>query len=103
MRSFNYVANLIRRKTLLYVMNPVKFRYCQFLINYHESRGDKIIVFSDNIYALQTYAVALKKPYMYGPTSGKERENILKNFQFNPKVNTIFISKVGGMSVANRF
>lgn len=38
---------------LLYIMNPVKFRNCQFLIRFHEQRGDKIIVFSDNIFALQ--------------------------------------------------
>lgn len=42
------------RKQALYVMNPAKFRACQFLINYHEQqRGDKILVFSDNIFALR--------------------------------------------------
>jgi hypothetical protein len=34
-------------------MNPKKFQACQFLIKYHEERGDKIIVFSDNVYALE--------------------------------------------------
>jgi hypothetical protein len=44
------------RKQALYVMNPAKFRACQFLINYHEQqRGDKILVFSDNIFALREY------------------------------------------------
>ena len=38
---------------LLYCMNPRKFQACQFLINYHEARGDKIIVFSDNVFALE--------------------------------------------------
>ena len=42
-----------RRKALLYVMNPIKIQSCQFLIQYHENRGDKIIVFSDNVYALE--------------------------------------------------
>lgn len=42
------------RRQLLYVTNPNKFRACQFLINYHEQqRGDKVIVFSDNIWALK--------------------------------------------------
>jgi superfamily II DNA or RNA helicase len=42
------------RNQALYVMNPAKFRACQFLINYHEQqRGDKILVFSDNIFALR--------------------------------------------------
>lgn len=38
---------------LLYCMNPKKFQACQFLIRYHEDRGDKIIVFSDNVFALE--------------------------------------------------
>lgn len=38
---------------LLYCMNPKKFQACQFLIKYHEDRGDKIIVFSDNVFALE--------------------------------------------------
>jgi len=40
-------------RRLLYAMNPIKFQVCQYLINYHESRGDKIIVFSDNVFALR--------------------------------------------------
>lgn len=50
-------------------MNPNKFRACQFLIRYHEQRGDKTIVFSDNVFALKEYALKLSKPYIYGPTS----------------------------------
>ncbi len=87
------------RKALLFAMNPNKFRNCQFLINYHEQRGDKIIVFSDNIFALKQYAIKLKKPFIYGPTSGTERLRILSQFQRNPTVNTIFISKVGDNSI----
>ena len=34
-------------------MNPRKFQACQFLIKYHEDRGDKVIVFSDNVFALE--------------------------------------------------
>lgn len=41
-----------RKRMLLYSMNPNKFQACQFLIKYHEDRGDKVIVFSDNVYAL---------------------------------------------------
>jgi superfamily II DNA or RNA helicase len=36
----------------------------------------------------------LHRPYIYGPTSQGERMQILQNFQHNPLVNTIFISKV---------
>ena len=53
----------------LYVMNPNKFRACEFLIRFHEQqRGDKIIVFSDNLFALTAYAMKLRKPMIYGAT-----------------------------------
>jgi DNA repair helicase Rad25 len=48
-----YLRESSRKKMLLYCMNPRKFQACQFLIQYHENRGDKIIVFSDNVYALE--------------------------------------------------
>lgn len=38
---------------LLYAMNPNKFRSCEYLIRFHEARGDKVIVFSDNVFALK--------------------------------------------------
>lgn len=88
-----------RKRMLLYIMNPSKFQAAQFLIEYHEKRGDKIIVFSDNVYALKAYALKLKKPYIYGSTPQAERMMILKNFQHNDEVNTIFLSKVGDTSI----
>ncbi|RVE74364.1 hypothetical protein OJAV_G00021390 [Oryzias javanicus] len=54
--------------------------------------------FADNVFALKEYAVRLNKPYIYGPTSQGERMQILQNFKHNPKINTIFISKVGDTS-----
>jgi DNA excision repair protein ERCC-3 len=48
-----YLTEQSRKRMLLYCMNPKKFQACQFLIKYHEDRGDKIIVFSDNVYALR--------------------------------------------------
>ncbi|XP_038646115.1 general transcription and DNA repair factor IIH helicase subunit XPB [Scyliorhinus canicula] len=93
-----YVAIKTRKRMLFYVMNPNKFRACQFLIRFHERRNDKIIVFADNVFALKEYAIKLNKPYIYGPTSQGERMQILQNFTHNPKINTIFISKVGDTS-----
>ena len=69
------------------------------LIHYHEKRGDKIIVFSDNVYALQEYALKLGKPFIYGSTPQQERMKILQNFQHNDQINTIFLSKVGDTSI----
>jgi hypothetical protein len=71
-----YLRETSRKRMLLYIMNPRKsfpskcfvnnrFQACQFLIDYHEKRGDKIIVFSDNVYALQMYAKYLKRAFIY--------------------------------------
>ncbi|KAI0145710.1 DNA repair helicase RAD25 [Hypoxylon sp. NC0597] len=83
----------------LYVMNPRKIQACQFLIDYHEKRGDKIIVFSDNVYALKKIATALGKAYICGSTSNAERMIVLDNFMHNPQIKTIFLSKIGDTSL----
>lgn len=94
-----YLRETSRKQMLLYIMNPAKFQACQFLIHYHELRGDKIIVFSDNVYALQEYALKLGKPFIFGATPQQERMTILQNFQHNDEINTIFLSKVGDTSI----
>ncbi|ODQ62131.1 hypothetical protein WICANDRAFT_26389 [Wickerhamomyces anomalus NRRL Y-366-8] len=94
-----YLRESARKRMLLYIMNPTKFQACQFLIEYHEKRGDKIIVFADNVYALQQYALKLGKPFIFGSTPQQERMHILQNFQHNDQVNTIFLSKVGDTSI----
>jgi DNA excision repair protein ERCC-3 len=86
-------------KRTLSAMNPRKFQACQYLINYHESRGDKIIVFSDELFPLMMYAERLGKPYIYGGTNNNEREHVLANFQHNPDINTLFLSKIGDTSL----
>ncbi|CDW61177.1 Helicase C domain containing protein [Trichuris trichiura] len=40
----------------------------------------------------------MEKPFLYGETSQNERMQILQNFQYNPKVNAIFVSKVADTS-----
>jgi DNA excision repair protein ERCC-3 len=49
-------------------------------------RGDKVIVFSDNIFALREYATRLRKPFIYGGTSHQERTRVLAAFKRNPEV-----------------
>ncbi|KAE8055361.1 hypothetical protein FH972_012202 [Carpinus fangiana] len=89
-----------KKKQALYVMNPNKFRACEFLIRFHEQqRGDKIIVFADNLFALTEYAMKLRKPMIYGATSHVERTKILQAFKTSKEVNTIFLSKVGDNSI----
>lgn len=94
-----YLRTTSRKRILLHAMNPFKIQACQFLINYHENRGDKIIVFSDNVYALEAYAIKLGKPFIHGGTAEGERLQILGRFQHDPKINTIFLSKVGDTSI----
>lgn len=94
-----YQKETTRKQGLYYIMNPTKFQVCQFLIDYHEKRGDKIIVFSDNLFALKHYATKMKKAFIYGDTSNAERINILENFQHNEVINTLFLSKIGDTSL----
>lgn len=103
-----YLRNPSRKRILLHAMNPNKIQACQYLINYHESRGDKVIVFSDNVFALevscviptwskadkQAYAKKLGKSFIHGGTPEGERLRILSRFQHDPQLNTIFLSKV---------
>ncbi|KAI5184352.1 DNA excision repair protein ERCC-3 [Nematocida homosporus] len=94
-----YLSTDVRKKRILATMNPTKIQMCEYIIKKHEALGDKIIVFSDNVYALKAYALKFGKPFIYGPTGQVERMNILKQFRTNPKINTIFLSKVGDTSI----
>jgi len=88
-----------RLKQMLYVMNPSKLRATEFLVRFHEDRGDKIIVFSDLVYSLKLYADMLKRPMIYGETSERERQAILGTFRTSDALRTICISKVGDTSI----
>lgn len=55
-----YLRHGSRSQMLLSCMNPNKIQACQLLINYHERKGDKIIVFSDNIFALKVGLLPLE-------------------------------------------
>lgn len=94
-----YLQSKPARRKLLYAMNPNKFRMCQYLVKFHEERGDKVIIFADNVYALLMYARRLQRPCIYGPTTQVERLRILANFQHNPNLGTILLSKVGDTSI----
>lgn len=94
-----YQKEKTRKQALYYIMNPIKFQVCQFLIDYHEKRGDKIIVFSDNLFALKHYATSMVRPYIFGETGNAERISILENFQHNENINTLFLSKIGDTSL----
>lgn len=81
-----YLSATIHKQLLLYVMNPNKFRACEYLIRLHEAKNDKVLVFSDNVFALKTYALALNKPFIYGGTTDQERIQFLHHFQTDSRV-----------------
>lgn len=94
-----YLSVSPAKRKLLYAMNPNKFRMCEYLVRFHEARGDKIIIFADNIFALRMYALRLNRPFIYGPTTQTERLRILDNFQHNAQLSTILMSAVGDTSL----
>ncbi|KAH8740782.1 hypothetical protein FG386_002744 [Cryptosporidium ryanae] len=87
------------KKKKLWVCNPNKLKVCEFLIRWHEQRGDKVLVFSDSLFALINIAVALKKPFICGSVDTLERIKILQQFKENPNFNTVFLSKVGDNAI----
>jgi DNA excision repair protein ERCC-3 len=94
-------AKTPQQRLLLSTMNPRKFQACQFLIDYHEKRGDKIIVFSDNVYALKAYCDQMGKLRIDGKTSDAERLQTLENFKYanDNWAAALFLSKIGDTSL----
>jgi DNA excision repair protein ERCC-3 len=88
-----------RKKILLYVANPNKLMTCQYLVKKHEEMGDKIIIFSDNLYVLELYSKYLNLPMISGSVSHNDRMKILFSFENTNLSNTILVSKVGDNSI----
>ena len=83
----------------LYTANPRKLTACEFLIRLHEQRGDKVIVFCDNISLLKDMARRTRKPFICGSVSMQERMAIIRCFQHSNRINTIFLSQVGDNAI----
>ncbi|KAL0218784.1 hypothetical protein P9112_004437 [Eukaryota sp. TZLM1-RC] len=94
-----YLPSSANKRSLLWIMNPNKIRCCEFLIRYHEAKNDKILVFSDNLYALHTYARLFNRPFIDGSTPHAERTHFINKFKQRGELNTLFISKVGDTSI----
>lgn len=89
-----------RLQRLLYTLNPRKFRACEYLVNFHTKRGDKIIIFSDDVPALVLYCEALTTatraiPYIYGGTKENDRRELLTTFKTSREHSCLGLSKVG--------
>lgn len=94
-----YIKSSSKLGRSLFNLNPNKIRACEYLINLHEQRNDRILVFSDDIYSLKFYANLLNRPFLYGPTSNSERLRLLSQFRYSSNMKTLFISKVGDYSI----
>eukprot|EP00922_Rhytidocystis_sp_ex-Travisia-forbesii_P024726 GHVS01036283.1.p1 GENE.GHVS01036283.1~~GHVS01036283.1.p1 ORF type:complete len:873 (+),score=83.29 GHVS01036283.1:158-2620(+) len=94
-----YLRGSHAKQRKLWVCNPNKMMACEFLLRYHEARGDKVIVFSDNLFALDNAARALHKPFISGAVSMAERMTIINMFKTDPTFNSLFLSKVGDNAI----
>ncbi|ETO15472.1 excision repair cross-complementing rodent repair deficiency, complementation group 3, partial [Reticulomyxa filosa] len=97
--SLSALTVTARKAQLLSDFNPNKFRAMEHLIQIHEKRGDKVLVFSDNIELLKHCAITLGKPFIYGETKDTERKFWLHNFNHTSHVKCLFISSVGDTSL----
>ena len=92
-------ASSARLKRLLYVMNPNKFRACEYLVKLHEGRGDKIIIFFDDVFALKRYSQRLDVPLVFGQTKEQDRGRIYASFRHSSTVNTLALSKIADVAI----
>lgn len=90
-----YLRSDWAKKRRLWSCNPVKLATCEYLLKFHEARGDKVIVFSDNLFALLHVAKMLHRPFIYGKVTSAERIVILNKFKNENTFNSIILSKVG--------
>lgn len=94
-----YLNARSRKRVILYVANPNKLIVAQDLVRKHAASGDKIIIFSDNLYVLEHYHRVLGFPIITGSTSHQDRVSILHAFENSTSTNTLLISKVGDNSI----
>jgi DNA repair helicase Rad25 len=107
-------------KSLLAILNPKKMQICQRLIQYHEAKGDKVLVYCDHIDALKLYAEKINRPFIFGGTPTEEARQLLERFQIDvphtdeeltwnqiasrrslkaKQINTLFLSRIGDTSL----
>ena len=70
-----------------------------YLVRYHEKRGDKIMIFIDQVFTLKEFAKSLGVPYLCGDVSEKERTNIIDHFKNGSEINVIACSRVADTSI----
>ena len=99
----------MEKKKVLYVSNPTKYLITLMLLEKH--KGDKIIIFSDNLFTIERYNELFIKrlkidnynnfkfKLITGKTGNKEREESLKDFKNENGINILLMTKVGDISI----
>ena len=70
----------------------------QFILG-AQARGDKILIFFDDVFALKAYAARFEIPFIYGGTKESERQRVYSAFRHSNLLNTIAVSKVGDVAI----
>ena len=100
----------MNKKKALYVSNANKYLITLILLEKH--KGDKILIFSDNLFTIKRYDEMLNKrnetnnsinnikfKIIHGNTNNRERNSILENFRRDDGINVLLITKVGDISI----
>eukprot|EP01064_Diplonema_japonicum_P020757 TRINITY_DN30339_c0_g1_i1.p1 TRINITY_DN30339_c0_g1~~TRINITY_DN30339_c0_g1_i1.p1 ORF type:complete len:818 (+),score=155.65 TRINITY_DN30339_c0_g1_i1:90-2543(+) len=104
MLTSEFAAEYVRAKKaglreFLGCLNPRKLQATQRIIEHHEARGDKTLVFSDSLFVLRQLQQLLRRPAVSGSTPLKERLQLLSDFQSGRRINTIIISRIGDCAI----
>jgi len=89
-------------RKVLYVSNPTKYLITLLLLERH--KGDKIIIFSDNLFTIEQYnKFFLQKKLNFRMIHGKipntARNEILEDFKKESGINILLMTKVGDISI----
>ena len=101
-----YLRHPLEIQRSIAALNPNKFNAVERLIRFHESRGDKILVFADSLHVLTVYGSRLRqsqsgrvRPVLSGSTSYDDRQRVFSEFKNTGRVNCVFISRIGDKAI----
>jgi DNA excision repair protein ERCC-3 len=97
-REYLKSANKTHRvQRLLYILNPTKIRVCEYLMKYHThaDRGDKVIIFADDVVALELICTSMGVPFIIGKTQEEERREFISKFKNTSSYPCLGLSSVG--------
>eukprot|EP01064_Diplonema_japonicum_P030818 TRINITY_DN5327_c2_g1_i1.p1 TRINITY_DN5327_c2_g1~~TRINITY_DN5327_c2_g1_i1.p1 ORF type:complete len:604 (+),score=110.65 TRINITY_DN5327_c2_g1_i1:36-1847(+) len=88
-----------QKRELIATCNPGKLRCCEALMKFHESQGDKVLIFCDSIFVLEYMSTAFDRPAIMGSTKDNLKIEILNSFRFSQVGTTILFSRIGDTSI----